>query len=183
MPEINPPLQPQSPPPQQPPQRRSFGLIWPFLAVGVLVYLLWFYEPQQADQPVPSEWLVEQREFLDAYSLQEGVILKESGLMIRHITKGSGTTPTADNFLTAHYTGKLVNGTIFDSSVERGTPIEFRLSGVIPGWRQAFQFIQVGGKAEVVIPAELAYGATSPNPRIIPNHSALIFEIELLDVK
>ena len=72
---------------------------------------------------------------------------------------------------------------MFDSSVQRDKPISFRFNGVIPGWREAFQHLQVGGKAEVVIPAALAYGAASPDPRVIPNHSALVFEIELLSVE
>jgi FKBP-type peptidyl-prolyl cis-trans isomerase len=159
------------------------GLAWSLLAVGVLAYLLWFHEPQQHSEPVSPEWIKEQREFLDAYSLQDGVIQKQSGLLIKHITQGTGATPTAQSFITAHYIGKLVDGRIFDSSIDEGQPIRFQLSGVIPGWREAFQFIQVGGKAEVVIPAALAYGASSPDTRFIPNNSALIFEVELLDVQ
>ena len=92
MTEINPQLQPEPQRPE-PPQRRSFGLIWSMLAVGVLVYLLWFHNPPAASQPATPEWLAEQQEFLDAYSLREGVHLKESGLMIRHLSKGDGATP------------------------------------------------------------------------------------------
>ena len=92
MTEINPPLQPE-PARQEPPPRRSMGLAWSLLAVGVLAYLLWFHEPQQHSEPASPQWINQQREFLDAYSLQDGVIQKQSGLLIKHITQGTEPHP------------------------------------------------------------------------------------------
>jgi len=80
-----------------------------------------------------------------------------------------------------HYHGTLIDGTVFDSSVERGEPAQFPVTGVIRGWVEALQMMKVGDKWKLFIPAELAYGARSPSPRI-PANSALVFEVELLDI-
>lgn len=84
--------------------------------------------------------------------------------------------------MTVHYTGTLTNGTVFDSSVERGSPIDLPVSGVIPGWVEGLQLMHVGEKYKLYIPSDLAYGAQSPSPAI-PANSVLVFELELLGIK
>jgi FKBP-type peptidyl-prolyl cis-trans isomerase FkpA len=104
----------------------------------------------------------------------------ESGVVIRTITAGSGPSPTADNVVKVHYEGKLVDGTIFDSSVERGEPIEFPLNGVVPCWTEALQKMKKGEKAQIVCPSDVAYGDRGAPPNIPPG-ATLSFEVELLD--
>ena len=94
---------------------------------------------------------------------------------------GTGEFPTAESTVTVHYTGTLIDGTVFDSSVERGEPISFPLSGVIPGWTEGVQLINVGGKIELTIPYELGYGERGSGP--IPPRSVLIFEVELISIE
>ncbi len=120
---------------------------------------------------------------LTANKAKEGVVVTKSGLQYRVITAGTGEKPQASDLVTAHYEGKLVDGTVFDSSKKRGKPIDFPVSGVIPGWTEALQLMPVGSKWELVIPAALAYGDRA-NPRSpIPPGSVLIFEVELLAIK
>lgn len=104
-----------------------------------------------------------------------------SGLQIETLKEGTGATPKATDTVKVHYTGKLLDGTVFDSSIERGQPAEFPLSGVIPGWTEGLQLMKVGEKARLVIPPQLAYGAAGAPPQIPPN-STLVFEVELLDI-
>ena len=115
--------------------------------------------------------------------LTKGATVTESGLAYKVINKGSGKIhPTAESTIKVHYTGKLTDGTIFDSSVERGEPIEFPLNGVIPGWTEGVQLMVVGDKFEFIIPGNLAYGEQgAPQAGIGPN-ATLIFEVELLDI-
>jgi FKBP-type peptidyl-prolyl cis-trans isomerase FklB len=103
-----------------------------------------------------------------------------SGLQYKVIKEGTGQTPTADDKVRTHYSGKLINGTEFDSSYKRSKPAEFAVRGVIPGWTEALQLMKEGGKWELYIPSNLAYGERG-RPSIPPN-STLIFEIELLEV-
>jgi len=94
----------------------------------------------------------------------------------------SGASPTADNSVLAHYHGTLIDGTVFDSSVDRGEPAQFGLSQVISGWTEALQLMKVGDKWRLFLPSNLAYGEQSPTPAIPPN-SALIFDVELLEIR
>lgn len=110
-----------------------------------------------------------------------GVTTTKSGLQIETIKEGAGVSPTAADTVKVHYTGKLIDGTTFDSSVDRGQPISFPLNGVIPGWTEGLQLMKVGGKSRLVIPAELGYGANGSPPTIPPN-ATLVFEVELLDI-
>ena len=126
--------------------------------------------------------LNEGKTFLEENKKKEGVITLESGLQYKIIKKGTGTTPTKDNSVTTHYTGKLLNEQVFDSSVQRGEPATFPVSGVIAGWTEALQLMKVGGKWELYIPAELAYGERGAGKMIEPG-TTLIFEIELLDIQ
>ena len=106
-----------------------------------------------------------------------------SGLKYQVLKKGNGTvSPKATDTVNVHYHGTLVNGTVFDSSVERGQPISFPLNGVIPGWTEGLQLMKVGDKFKFEIPPNLAYGPASPSPKIPPN-STLVFEVELLGIQ
>jgi FKBP-type peptidyl-prolyl cis-trans isomerase len=106
-----------------------------------------------------------------------------SGLKYTVLKQGTGTvSPKATDTVKVHYHGTLLNGTVFDSSVERGEPISFPLNGVIPGWTEGLQLMKVGDKFKFTIPPDLAYGPNSPSPKIPPN-STLVFEVELLGIQ
>jgi len=120
--------------------------------------------------------------FLVENAKREGVITTASGLQYEIVKKGEGAQPKATDVVTVHYQGSLVDGTVFDSSIERGSPIDLPVSGVIPGWIEALQLMHVGEKVKLFIPSELAYGAQSPSPAI-PANSVLIFDLELLGIK
>jgi FKBP-type peptidyl-prolyl cis-trans isomerase FklB len=115
------------------------------------------------------------------YGKNPDVITTASGLMYKTLVEGSGNSPRDTSKVTVHYTGRLINGTVFDSSVERGEPSSFRLNGVIKGWTEGVQLMKVGGKTEFVISAELGYGAQTKGK--IPAYSTLIFEIELISIQ
>jgi FKBP-type peptidyl-prolyl cis-trans isomerase len=104
----------------------------------------------------------------------------DSGLQYKVIKEGTGKIPTRENTVRVHYVGKLADGTIFDSSLERGEPTEFPVGGVIPGWTEALTMMPVGSKWELVIPANLGYGDRPAGP--IPANSILFFDVELLDI-
>jgi FKBP-type peptidyl-prolyl cis-trans isomerase len=106
-----------------------------------------------------------------------------SGLKYQVLKHGTGTvSPKATDTVKVHYHGTLLNGTVFDSSVERGEPISFPLNQVIPGWTEGLQLMKVGDKFKFEIPPNLAYGPNSPSPKIPPN-STLVFEVELLAIE
>jgi FKBP-type peptidyl-prolyl cis-trans isomerase len=106
-----------------------------------------------------------------------------TGLKYQVLKHGTGTvSPKATDTVKVHYHGTLLDGTVFDSSVERGQPISFPLNRVIPGWTEGLQLMKVGDKFKFVIPPELAYGPSSPSPKIPPN-STLVFEVELLGIE
>jgi FKBP-type peptidyl-prolyl cis-trans isomerase FklB len=111
------------------------------------------------------------------------MITTASGLKYQVLKHGAGmVSPKATDTVKVHYEGKLLDGTVFDSSIARGQPISFPLSGVIPGWTEGLQLMKVGDKFKFEIPPNLAYGANSPSPAIPPN-STLIFEVELLGIE
>ncbi|MBB3330772.1 FKBP-type peptidyl-prolyl cis-trans isomerase FklB [Halomonas campaniensis] len=118
--------------------------------------------------------------FLAANAEEEGVEVTESGLQYRVLEAGDGDTPGAEDSVEVHYEGTLIDGTVFDSSYERGEPVSFRVDQVIDGWQEALQLMSVGDTWEIVIPAELAYGAQGQGP--IGPYETLIFRVELLDV-
>jgi FKBP-type peptidyl-prolyl cis-trans isomerase len=122
--------------------------------------------------------------FLESNGAREGVVSTESGLQYEVISSGpaDGESPTANDAVLAHYHGTLIDGTVFDSSVDRGEPAEFGLNQVISGWTEALQLMNVGDKWRLFLPPNLAYGEQSPTPAIPPN-SALIFEVELLEIR
>jgi len=122
------------------------------------------------------------KKFLEENGKKPGVITTASGLQYEVVKKADGPQPKPTDVVTVHYEGKLVDGTVFDSSIKRGTPIDLPVNGVIPGWVEALQLMHVGEKIKLYIPAELAYGAQSPSPAI-PANSVLVFDLELLGIK
>lgn len=118
--------------------------------------------------------------FLAANKIKEGVKTTASGLQYRVIKEGSGRKPKATSLVTAHYSGKLIDGTEFDSSYKRNQPAQFKLDQVIKGWAEGLQLMTTGSKYELVIPSELGYG-TRDNQKI-PGGSVLIFEVELVSI-
>ena len=121
-----------------------------------------------------------QKAFLVANAKKEGVKTTASGLQYKVLKKGTGATPKATDTVRTHYHGTLIDGTVFDSSVQRGEPAEFPVNRVIKGWIEALQLMKVGDKWQLVIPADLAYGKNGT--RGIAPDSTLIFEIELLGI-
>ena len=106
-----------------------------------------------------------------------------SGLKYQVLKQGTGTvSPKATDTVKVHYHGTLLDGTVFDSSVQRGEPVSFPLNAVIPGWTEGLQLMKVGDKFKFEIPPNLAYGPNSPSPKIPPN-STLVFEVELLGIQ
>jgi FKBP-type peptidyl-prolyl cis-trans isomerase FklB len=122
-------------------------------------------------------------EFLAANAKKEGVKTTPSGLQYLVLKEGNGKTPTKADQVEVHYHGTLINGTVFDSSVDRGEPFTFRVTRVIKGWQEALQLMKEGDKWRVFIPSELAYGKRGTQPGPIGPNEVLIFEIELLHVK
>ena len=133
------------------------------------------------NQEKSAENLKAGQEFLAANKLKPGIIELPSGLQYEIITQGTGPKPTEFNKVTCHYHGTLINGTIFDSSVQRGKPADFPLNMVIKGWTEGVQLMPTGSKWRFFIPANLGYGAQQVGPTIGPN-STLIFEVELLGI-
>ena len=121
------------------------------------------------------------REFLEQNKNTEGVKVTESGLQYQVVKEGDGLQPGPNDVVTVHYTGKLIDGTVFDSSVERGEPASFPLDKVIPGWTEGLQLMSEGSKYRLFIPSELAYGERGAGDDILPN-STLIFDVELIKV-
>lgn len=120
-------------------------------------------------------------EFLAINRGRTGVVELPSGLQYQVLTKGDGPKPKAADKVKCHYHGTLINGTVFDSSVERGEPAVFGVSQVIPGWVEALQLMETGSKWRLFIPSPLAYGERGAGESIEPN-STLIFDVELLDI-
>jgi FKBP-type peptidyl-prolyl cis-trans isomerase FklB len=121
------------------------------------------------------------KKFLEDNKKAEGVVTLPSGLQYKVLKAGTGATPTAKDTVRTHYEGKLIDGTVFDSSLKRNEPAEFPVEGVIAGWTEALQKMKVGDKWQLFIPSELAYGEAGAGG-VIPPHATLIFEIELLDI-
>jgi FKBP-type peptidyl-prolyl cis-trans isomerase FkpA/FKBP-type peptidyl-prolyl cis-trans isomerase FklB len=137
---------------------------------------------QQARMAVASE--AEKKagdEFRTKAAAAADVTKTESGLLLTTLTPGNGAKPAADDTVTVHYHGTLIDGTVFDSSVQRGKPATFQLGGVIKCWTEGLQHMQVGGKSRLVCPPEIAYGDRGAPPRIKPG-ATLIFEVELLEI-
>lgn len=119
--------------------------------------------------------------FLDKAAAEKGATKTASGLIISPIKPGNGASPKATDTVKVHYHGTLIDGAVFDSSVQRGQPATFPLGGVIKCWTEGLQTVKVGGKSRLVCPADLAYGDRGAPPRIKPG-STLVFEVELLEI-
>ncbi len=120
--------------------------------------------------------------FLAANAKKDGVKSTASGLQYKVLKSGTGKTPKASDTVKVHYHGTLVDGSVFDSSVQRGEPATFAVNQVIPGWTEVLQLMKEGDKWQVYIPSKLAYGERGPSPKIGPN-STLIFDVELLSIE
>ena len=142
----------------------------------------WLNKTMEAKEAEKNKALSAEGEaFLAENAKREGVFVTESGLQYEVVTMGEGEKPTAESTVKVHYHGTLIDGTVFDSSVQRGEPIEFPLGGVIKGWTEGLQLMPVGSKFILYIPYQLAYGERGAGADIAP-YSALIFEVELLDI-
>ncbi len=119
--------------------------------------------------------------FLEKMSKETGAVKLASGVIYIPVKEGAGVSPKASDMVKVHYHGTFPDGKVFDSSVERGTPAEFPLSGVIPCWTEGVQKMKVGGKAKLVCPSETAYGDQGAGGAI-PGGATLVFEVELLDI-
>lgn len=147
-----------------------------------------FQEQQQAKRQAEQdkageENLAQSKAFLEENAKKDGVVTTESGLQYKVVSEGpeGGAKPAATDTVKVHYHGTLPDGTVFDSSVDRGEPVSFPVNGVIKGWVEALQLMKVGDKFELFIPSELAYGSGGTGGKIGPNQ-ALKFDVELLEI-
>lgn len=156
----------------------------PALEVSVIHNAL--RELQSKAAPLVQEEIAKQvgeqgRLFLEHNAKSEGVITTASGLQYKIIQQGTGASPESGSKVKVHYEGKNIAGQVFDSSIAKGTPIEFVIDGVVPGLKEALQLMPVGSRWHVFVPAELGYGNQEGGPMLPPN-STLIFDIELLEI-
>ena len=128
-----------------------------------------------------SENVAAGQKFLDENAKREGVVTTTSGLQYEVLKEGSGDSPKETDKVTVHYHGTLIDGTVFDSSVDRKQPATFPVNGVIPGWIEALQLMNIGAKYKLFIPSKLAYGERGAGGAIGPN-ATLIFEVELISI-
>ncbi|MGW7676539.1 FKBP-type peptidyl-prolyl cis-trans isomerase [Shewanella sp. S23-S33] len=151
------------------------------LAVVVIAVVIFYFFTSMNGQKAAQENIRLGNEFLTQNKTKEGVITTASGLQYQVLTQGDGTVhPKASDTVTVHYHGTLIDGTVFDSSVDRGEPIAFPLNRVIKGWTEGVQLMVVGDKMRFFIPSELAYGNRSTGK--IGGGSVLIFDVELLKI-
>ncbi len=136
---------------------------------------------QKAQEEAAAEATAEGEAFLAKNAEREEVTVTESGLQYEVLVQGEGEKPTYESTVRTHYHGTFINGEVFDSSVTRGQPAEFPVSGVIAGWTEALQLMPVGTKLKLYVPHHLAYGERGAGAAI-PPYSALVFEVELLDI-
>ena len=138
---------------------------------------------QQEKQMAEAAKNIEDAEkFMADYATKEGVQATDSGLLYIMTKEGDGVSPTDKDTVKIHYHGTLPDGTVFDSSIDRGEPIELSLQRVIEGWKEGIPLMQIGGEMKLIIPPALGYGAQSPRGSNIPPNSPLIFDVKLLDI-
>ena len=136
----------------------------------------------EKNKEAAAQNIAEGEAFLNKNKLLPDVTTTASGLQYKVINQGTGATPSATDTVETHYEGKLIDGTVFDSSYKRGQPATFPVNGVIKGWQEALQLMTAGTKMELYIPADIAYGSAGSPPAIGPE-AVLIFTIELLAIK
>ncbi|MBR9910373.1 MAG: FKBP-type peptidyl-prolyl cis-trans isomerase [Gammaproteobacteria bacterium] len=136
---------------------------------------------QAAEAGKAEAMSAEGQAFLAENAKRDEVTVTESGLQFEVLVEGTGAKPSASSTVRTHYHGTLIDGTVFDSSVERGQPAEFPVNGVIAGWTEALQMMPVGSKWKLAIPHDLAYGERGAGGAIAP-YTTLVFEVELLDI-
>ncbi|WP_454440131.1 FKBP-type peptidyl-prolyl cis-trans isomerase [Vibrio bathopelagicus] len=147
-----------------------------FILAGFMIYRTWM------NHKSGDENFEQGQQFLIENGTKEGVVTTESGLQYLVLEEGTGTEhPTKNSKVTVHYHGTLLDGTVFDSSVERGEPISFALKQVIKGWQEGLTYMVEGQKVRLFIPSQLAYGKGGSGP--IPPSSTLIFDVELISIK
>lgn len=150
-------------------------------------------KPEQANEIVQKAVIAIQKQksekalnegkaFQEKNKTVPGVVVLPSGLQYKIIQEGSGNSPKATDRVNVHYTGKLVDGTVFDSSYDRGEPAQLGVNEVIPGWTEALQLMKPGAKWQLVIPSDLAYGESQMQGSPIPPNSTLVFDVELISV-
>ncbi|MBK9149163.1 MAG: FKBP-type peptidyl-prolyl cis-trans isomerase [Flavobacteriales bacterium] len=146
-------------------------------------YMMKLQEAKMAEERVKGEEnRVKGEQFLAENGKRKEVVTTSSGLQYEVITMGSGAKPTAEQQVKVHYHGTLIDGTVFDSSVDRGEPIVYQVNGFVRGWQEALQMMPIGSKWKLFIPSDLGYGSQSAPGGKIPANSTLIFDLELLDV-
>lgn len=152
--------------------------------IAVVAACLYLFSSCKSDNEDVSyqENLKKGLEYLEANAKREGVVVTASGLQYEVLEEGreNGRSPKPTDMVRCHYTGKLIDGKVFDSSYKNGSPLLFYLNEVIPGWTEGLQYMKEGAKYRFVIPYQLGYGATGAGP--IPPYSTLIFEVELIAV-
>ncbi|SBT17538.1 FKBP-type 22 kDa peptidyl-prolyl cis-trans isomerase [Marinomonas gallaica] len=136
---------------------------------------------EEKSKAAAAETVAAGEAFLDKNKAREGVQVTASGLQYEVIEEGTGNQPVASSTVRVHYEGRLVDGQVFDSSIQRGEPIEFPLAGVIAGWTEGLQLMKEGSKYRFAIPAELGYGAQGAGA-VIPPHATLVFDVELIAI-
>lgn len=150
-----------------------------------MVIQLFFQEMEAKQQAAAQEMAKVNKAAGEAFLAENGkraeVVTTDSGLQYEVLVEGNGASPKATDQVTVHYTGKLIDGTVFDSSVDRGQPATFGVTQVIPGWVEALQLMKVGAKWRLYIPSEIAYGPQGAGGVIGPN-ATLIFDVELLNI-
>ncbi|MBT4775078.1 MAG: FKBP-type peptidyl-prolyl cis-trans isomerase [Crocinitomicaceae bacterium] len=155
----------------------KYLLLFTILGTG----LISFSQEKSTPKKEKSE-LQSGKDFFAENSKRKDVVTLASGLQYEIITEGNGPKPGPTDKVKTHYHGTLLNGTVFDSSVERGTPLSFPVNRVIKGWTEALQLMRVGSKWKLYIPSHLAYGERGAGAKIKPN-AALIFEVELIEIE
>lgn len=157
---------------------KKLYFVFAFLLLGF--YFFQTYTPSLSDEEIAANRQAG-IDYLMTNKAEEGVVVTESGLQYKLLQKGTGhVRPTVNDRVTVHYDGMFIDGTVFDSSVERGKPISFALNKVIAGWKEGLPLMHVGDKMRFVIPAELAYGDSWAGD--IPPDSTLVFDVELLAI-